>query len=110
MSARRFSAARYDFARCRVLRHSWEVTGETEANGSKLIVLTCTSCGTQRYDRWNTRTGARWGKPSYAYDPAYRDTEPGHDAEWWRQSFAEHLYAQGILAEAPAPDTRKRST
>ena len=108
MTNRRFAAARPDFARCRTLRHAWEVTGETTDNGSKLIVLVCMSCGTKRYDRWNTRTGARWGKATYSWPPEYRDTEPGHDPDWWRVTFAEHLYAQGILTEPPRADTRKR--
>ena len=103
-----FAAARPDFARCRVLRHSWEVTGETEANGSKLIVLVCESCGTKRYDRWNTRTGERWGNPDYLYDPSYKDRDPGHDNDWWRKVYAEYLYSTGVLDDAPAADTRKR--
>lgn len=106
--ADRFAAARYDFARCRVLRHAWEVTGESEANGSKLIVLRCSSCAMVRYDRWNTRTGERWGKPSYSQPDGYRDREPGHDPDWWRATFAEHLYSAGVLADAPKSSTRKR--
>jgi hypothetical protein len=105
-----FPRARPDFARCRSLRHAWTVTGETESNGSKLIVLRCEACGTVRYDRWNTRTGQRWGHPSYSWPDGYRDTEPGHDADWWRMTFAEHLYSAGILTDAPSPDTRKRGT
>lgn len=101
---------RFDFARCRVLRHSWEATGETEDNGSKLLVLRCTSCGTTRYDRWNTRTGERWGKPSYIYPSMYKDSGVGHDSDWWRQTYAEFLYSAGVLTEAPSSTTRKRGS
>ena len=107
--SRSFPAARFDFAQCRVLRHHWEATGEHEVDGSKLIVLTCTSCGTTRWDRWNTRTGQRWGKASYQWPDGYRDTEPGHDQDWWRATFADHLYRQGVLSEAPRADTRRRA-
>jgi hypothetical protein len=102
------ASVRYDFARCRVLRHSWQVTGEVESNGSKLIVLRCESCGTHRYDRWNTRTGDRWGKPNYVYAAGYQDREPGHDADWWRKSYAEFLVHAGVL-EAAEPDSRPRA-
>ena len=93
-----------EFVRCRVLRHSWEVKGETEASGSKLIVLLCTSCGTHRYDRWNTRTGERWGNPGYIYPPGYQDRGSGRDADWWRKTFAEHLYRAGVI-QKPGADT-----
>jgi len=109
MSARRFVEVRPDFARCRVLRHRWEPAGEHKVDGSKLIVLRCDSCGTFRYDRWNTRTGVRWGNPTYAYPEGYKDSEPGHDAEWWRKSFAEHLYRDGVIKDRPSADTRKRA-
>ena|SRR6476469_5788196 len=105
----RFAAARPDFARCRVLMHSWEVTGEAKAESSHLIVLQCASCGTVRYDRWNPRTGMRWGKPSYHHPDGYKDTEPGHDRDWWRMTYAEHLYSTGVLKDAPSPTSRKRS-
>jgi len=104
----RLASVRYDFARCRVLRHSWQATGETEASGSKLVVLTCESCATIRYDRWNTRTGERWGKPSYIYALGYTDREPGHDADWWRKTYAEFLVHAGIL-ESAEPDTRQQA-
>jgi len=96
------------FARCRALRHAWEVTGEHEHNGSKLIVLQCTYCGTQRYDRWNARTGQRWGNASYRWPEGYRDRDPGHDGDYWRMTFAEYLYSLGVLDDAPSPTTRKR--
>lgn len=100
---------RFDFARCRVLRHSWEAHGETEGGGSKLLVLRCASCGTIRYDRWNTRTGERWGKPSYIYPLGYQDRIEGRDADWWRVTFAEFLHQSGVLGKAPASDTRARA-
>jgi len=96
---------RFDFARCRVLRHAWETTGENEAEGSKLIVQRCSSCGTFRYDRWNTRTGERWGKPSYIYPIGYQDRTEGRDADWWRVTYAEFLFKAGILGKAPRADT-----
>jgi hypothetical protein len=102
------TTVRFDFARCRVLRHAWEASGETEDNGSKLLVLRCGSCGTMRYDRWNTRTGERWGKPSYIYPMGYQDREEGHDAEWWRVTYAEHLYSLGVIGK-PRADTRQRA-
>lgn len=106
--ARELPAARRDFARCRVLMHAWQVIGEHEVVDSRLIVLRCESCGTVRYDRWNPRTGARWGKGSYQYPDGYKDTEPGHDREWWRKTYAEFLYADGLLDSPPSADTRKR--
>jgi len=102
------ATVRPDFARCRVLRHSWEVLGETEAAGSKLIVLRC-DCGTLRYDRWNTRTGERWGNASYIWPDGYRDREPGHDSDWWRKTYAEYLYSIGKVELEPLPDTRQRA-
>jgi hypothetical protein len=104
-----FADVRSDFARCRVLRHSWQVTGETEANGSKLVVLMCESCTTLRYDRWNTRTGDRWGNPSYIYPIGYQDRDPGHDNDWWRKTYAEFLFSSGILEAAPSADTRPKA-
>jgi hypothetical protein len=104
-----FADVRSDFARCRVLRHSWQVTGETEDNGSKLIVLLCESCGTKRYDRWNTRTGERWGTPDYDYAIGYLDRHLGRDADWWRKTYAEFLFSSGILEAPPAADTRPKA-
>ena len=92
------ATVRPDFARCRVLRHSWEVIGDTEDNGSKLIVLRCESCGTYRYDRWNTRTGERWGNPSYIYALGYQGRgETSYDRDWWRKTYAEYLYSIGKI-------------
>ena len=109
MPARKFNTVRPDFARCRVLRHSWSPAGEVEVRGINLIAWRCDSCGTLRYDQWNTTTGARWGNPTYAYPDGYRDLEPGHDGDWWRKTYAEYLYSIGALEIAPMPSTRKRA-
>jgi len=108
MTDNRFAAARPDFARCRALRHAWEPAGEVEVKQIKLLALQCSSCGTLRYDRWNTRTGERWGTSSYVWPDGYRDRDPGHDGDWWRVTYAEHLYSTGVLQDAPTRSTRKR--
>jgi hypothetical protein len=105
----RFTAARPDFARCRVLRHAWSPAGEVEVAGVNLIAWRCDSCGTLRYDRWNTRTGDRWGTPTYHYPDGYKDRDLGHDNDWWRKTYAEYLYSVGVLEDAPTESTRKRS-
>ena len=48
-----------------------------------------------RYDQWNTRTGERLGNSSYAWPDGYRDRDPGHDRDWWRKVYSEHLYRIG---------------
>jgi hypothetical protein len=104
-----FAEVRPDFARCRVLRHAYEPAGEVEVGGVNLIAWRCTSCATLRYDRWNVRTGERWGKPTYAYPDGYQDRTEGRDNDWWRKTYAEILYQSGIIQTPPNADTRRRS-
>ncbi len=100
---------RPDFARCRVLRHAWEPAGEVEVGQVNLIAWRCTSCGTLRYDRWNVRTGERWGNASYVWPDGYKDRDSGHDGDWWRKSYAEYLYSVGAIQTPPSADTRRRA-
>jgi len=96
-----------DYLRCRVLRHSWEAAGSVESGAGRLLVNRCTSCGTLRYDSYDLRTGARLANPDYVYPDDYKDTEDGHDADWFRKSWIEHLYRTGVIDHA-LPDSRKR--
>jgi len=91
-----------NFARCRALRHAWDPAGEVEVRGIKLVAFQCSYCATLRYDRWDTRTGQRWGNSSYSWPEGYRN--PGHDQSWWRVRYVETLYASGVLSK---PTTKR---
>jgi hypothetical protein len=109
MAQRRLATITYppDYLRCRVLRHAWEAAGSAESAAGQLLVNRCTSCGTLRYDSYDLATGARLRHPDYAYPEGYQDKGEGHDADWYRKSWIEHLYRIGVIDTA-LPDTRKR--
>jgi hypothetical protein len=89
------------FVRCRTLRHAWDEIGggDRRPEFGTLACLRCIFCGTLRYDRYSRITGERLGNPEYVWPDGYRDTEK-HDQAWWRQQWAESIYAKRLSIDS----------
>lgn len=89
-----FSLPQYkeDFLTCRTFGHSWKVTFEkpTEhAPSTRVMVLTCRSCGTKRVDTVSISSGEIYAR-TYTYPEGYRHSGQTYRSEYRLEILVRH--------------------